>query len=103
MDKMQYVYIVKCSDDTLYTGYTNDLKKRIHMHNSGKGAKYTKHRTPLILLYYEVFEEKGDALRREYAIKKLTRVEKLELINRLNDTYCIDEITAINQSQQCEC
>lgn len=78
---MYYVYIVECSDKTLYTGYTNNLNKRIETHNKGKGAKYTKFRRPVQLVYYEEYETKNLALKREYSIKKLTRKEKLKLIS----------------------
>ena len=72
---MNYVYILKCRDGTLYTGYTNNLGKRLKAHNSEKGAKYTKGRTPVRLVYFE------KALHREYIIKKMKRKKKLELIN----------------------
>ena len=75
-----YVYIVECADGTLYSGWTNDLKKRIAAHNAGDGAKYTRSRRPVRLRYYETFEEKSKALRRECALKKLTRAEKIALI-----------------------
>ena len=75
-----YVYIVECADGTLYSGWTNDLKKRIAAHNAGDGAKYTRSRRPVKLRYYETFEEKSKALRRECALKKLTRAEKIALI-----------------------
>lgn len=78
-----FTYILKCSDDTLYTGYTNNIEKRIKMHNSGKGAKYTRGRTPVELVYYEVFDTKKEALKREYSIKKLHRNKKLEIINKV--------------------
>ena len=77
-----YVYIVRCSDQTLYTGWTNHLEKRIEAHNAGKGAKYTKARRPVELVYFETFEHKGDALKREYQIKQLKRSEKEKLILR---------------------
>ena len=72
--------MLKCSDGTLYTGWTNDLEKRVEAHNSGKGAKYTKARRPVELAYYEEFETKEQAMKREYAIKQLGRKEKQELI-----------------------
>ena len=72
--------MLKCSDGTLYTGWTNDLEKRVEAHNSGKGAKYTKARRPVELAYYEEFETKEHAMKREYAIKQLGRKEKQELI-----------------------
>lgn len=77
---MNYTYIVQCSDGTLYTGWTNDLTRRIQAHNQGKGAKYTKARRPVTLVYYEAFETKEEAMKREYAIKRLSRKEKEELI-----------------------
>lgn len=78
---MHYVYILCCSDNTLYTGWTTDLTKRLKTHNSGKGAKYTRCRLPVELAYYEEFEDKSSALKREYGIKQLSRAEKLKLIN----------------------
>ena len=77
---MNYTYIVKCSDKTFYTGWTNDLDKRIEMHNSGKGAKYTKARLPVELVYYEAFDTKEEAMSREWHIKRLSRSEKQKLI-----------------------
>ncbi|AGK99118.1 GIY-YIG nuclease family protein [Clostridium pasteurianum] len=77
---MNYVYILKCSDGTLYTGYTNDLKNRLMVHNSGKGAKYTRGRLPVEIVYSEAFETKSEATKREYYIKQLSRAEKLKLI-----------------------
>lgn len=76
----QYVYILMCSDDTLYTGWTTNLKHRVAVHNSGKGAKYTRSRRPVELVYYEEYDDKIEAQRRERAIKKLTRAEKETLI-----------------------
>ena len=72
---MNYTYIVQCSDSTYYTGWTNHLEARIQAHNAGKGAKYTKARRPLKLVYYETFETKSEALSREYQIKQLSRQE----------------------------
>lgn len=77
---MNYTYILKCSDGSLYTGWTNDLEKRIAAHNAGKGAKYTKSRRPVTLVYYEAFETKEEAMQREYRIKRLPRAEKEKLI-----------------------
>ncbi|MGL5575665.1 MAG: GIY-YIG nuclease family protein [Sarcina sp.] len=82
---MNYIYILKCADGTLYTGWTNNLEKRVTTHNKGKGAKYTRARLPVELVYSEVFESKVDAQKREYAIKKLKRSEKLKLISNLKD------------------
>lgn len=76
-----YVYILKCSDNTLYTGYTNDLDKRVKAHNEGKGAKYTRSRSPVVLVYHEVFDTKKEAMSREWHIKHdMTRDEKIKLI-----------------------
>ena len=77
---MNYTYILKCKDDSLYTGWTNDLKKRITSHNAGKGAKYTKARRPVELVYYEEFQTREEAMKREYANKQLSRKEKEALI-----------------------
>ena len=83
---MNYVYILRCSDETLYTGWTTSLERRLKAHNSGKGAKYTKARLPVEIVYYEEFEDKKEAMKREYAIKQLSRGEKLKLIgNFIND------------------
>ena len=75
-----FVYIVRCSDNSLYTGYTNNIEARINKHNAGKGAKYTKIRRPVVLVYQEMYESKSEALRREYEIKTFTRQRKLKLI-----------------------
>ena len=72
---MNYVYILKCCDNTLYTGWTTSLEKRLKTHNSGKGAKYTKSRLPVEIVYFEEFDNKIDAMKREYAIKQLSRKE----------------------------
>lgn len=77
---MNYTYIVQCADNTLYCGWTNHLEDRIKAHNSGAGAKYTKSRRPVVLVYYETFETKNEAMSREYFIKRLKRSEKLKLI-----------------------
>ena len=82
---MNYVYILKCSDNTLYTGWTTSLEKRLKAHNSGKGAKYTKPRLPVKIVYFEEFEDKKEAMKREYAIKQLSREEKLNLINEFSN------------------
>ena len=76
-----YTYIVKCSDETLYTGWTNNLKKRLEAHNSGKGAKYTKNRRPVELVYFEEYDTKQEPMKREYAIKQLSRQKKLAFIH----------------------
>ena len=79
---MNWVYIVECSDGTLYTGWTNNLEKRILAHNEGKGAKYTRSRTPVILRYFEKFETQSEARKRECQIKAMTRREKEMLIGQ---------------------
>ena len=81
---MNYVYILECGDNTLYTGWTNDLEKRINVHSSGKGAKYTRGRLPVKLVYFEKYNDKQIAMKREYAIKRLSREEKLKLIKDWN-------------------
>jgi putative endonuclease len=81
---MNYTYILKCGDGTLYCGWTNDLEKRVKAHNEGKGAKYTRARLPVTLVYYETFETSVEAQKREYQIKQMTRKEKLFLI-------CVDK------------
>ncbi len=80
VEKVNYTYIVRCSDGTLYTGWTNDLDKRVRDHNEGRGAKYTRSRRPVILAYYEEFPTKEEAMSREWAIKHMTRAKKEEMI-----------------------
>lgn len=77
---IHFVYILQCKDGTLYTGWTTNIKQRIIAHSEGRGAKRTRGRGPFTLVYLETFQNKGDALRREIAIKKLSREEKLTLI-----------------------
>ena len=77
---MWQVYILRCADGTLYTGSTNDVEKRLAAHNAGRGAKYTRARRPCARVYVEEAADKGAALRREAAIKRLTRTQKLRLI-----------------------
>ena len=79
---MHYVYILQCSDGSLYTGWTTDIKGRVRSHNMGKGAKYTRSRLPVELVYYEMFDIKNEALKRECSVKKLPRTQKIELITR---------------------
>ena len=76
---MNYTYILKCADGTLYTGWTNDIEKRLAAHNSGRGAKYTKSRLPVSLFYLEEHSDRKTAMRREVQIKKMTRSEKMTL------------------------
>ena len=80
MGKKDCVYILECNDGTLYTGWTNDIDKRFKAHNDGKGAKYTKGRRPLKLVYLEELETKSEALKRENEIKKMTKDKKRQLI-----------------------
>lgn len=80
MDR-HFCYILRCKDGSLYTGYTTDLDRRVDEHNtSSKGAKYTKSRRPCKLVYYEEFDSKSDAMKREAAIKKLSKKKKEELV-----------------------
>ncbi len=79
-EEPSYTYIVECGDGSLYTGWTNHLEQRMKSHNAGKGAKYTRSRLPVRLVHYEIFSTKRDAMKREYAIKKLDRKDKLLLI-----------------------
>ncbi len=84
---MCYIYILKCGDDTLYTGWTTDLERRLRCHNSGKGAKYTRCRLPVKIVYSEEFEDKSSALKRECEIKKISRDKKLLLIEQYNHIH----------------
>ena len=78
--KKCYTYMVRCSDHSLYTGWTNDLEQRIAAHNSGQGAKYTKSRRPCALVHSEAFDSKSEAMKREAEIKKLSKAQKEKLI-----------------------
>ena len=75
-----YAYIVECADGTYYCGYTNNLEKRIETHNRGKGAKYTKPRLPVVLVYFEEFDTKEEAMSREWHLKQLSHAQKQALI-----------------------
>ena len=77
---MNYVYLLQCADDTLYCGWTKDIDARLAAHNSGKGAKYTRSRLPVKLVYHEVYEDLQKALSREWHLKRLSREKKLKLI-----------------------
>ena len=77
------VYVLECADETLYTGYTTDVDRRVAEHDAGEGAKYTRGRTPVELVYVERFETRADALSREYEIKTLSRAEKDRLVGRV--------------------
>ena len=79
-----FVYMLRCADGTLYSGYTTDPNRRTAAHNNGRGAKYTRSRLPVELVYFESIETKSQALKREAALKKLTRTEKILLIEQSN-------------------
>ena len=81
MSTKHYAYLLKCSDDSLYAGYTTDIDRRENEHNKGVGSKYTRPRQPSTIVHYEVFDTRSEAQSREAAIKKLTRLEKEKLIN----------------------
>lgn len=89
---MNYTYLLRCADGTLYCGWTNHLEERVQVHNEGKGAKYTKSRRPVELVYYEVYQTKQEAMRREAAIKKLSRKEKLNLVQTVRTMKCNSQI-----------
>lgn len=84
--KDSYTYIVECGDGSLYTGWTKHLEERMKSHNKGTGAKYTRSRLPVRLVYYEVFATKQEAMKREYAIKQLAKRDKLILIENQSAT-----------------
>lgn len=86
MDKQPCVYILRCCDSSLYTGWTNDIEKRLFAHNSGCGAKYTRGRRPVTLVYLEELPDKSSALRREAAIKKMKRSQKEALIQTFSQS-----------------
>ncbi len=97
MEGTAYTYMVECGDGSLYTGWTNHLTKRIQNHNQGKGAKYTRSRLPVHLVYYEVFATRQEAMQRECAIKKLHHKDKLQLIGQLQKDKS-DMIRQINET-----
>ena len=84
---MNSCYILRCADGTLYTGWTNDLERRLKTHNAGKGGKYTRARLPVELVYYEQYPTKAEAMRREWRIKGMPRAEKLRLIEARREAY----------------
>ena len=89
MESIWYLYILRCKDDTLYTGITTDVEKRLEAHRSGRGAKYTRGRAPLELVYRETCGSHSDALKREHQIKALSREDKQKLIkNQGNPGDC---------------
>ena len=85
MEEKNYVYLLRCADDSLYCGWTTDLQHRVRAHKEGTGAKYTKSRRPVELVYYEIYDDRHEALSREWHIKHLSRKEKLELIKNQNN------------------
>lgn len=82
--KKHYAYMVRCSDNSIYSGYTTDPYRREKVHNTGKGAKYTRTRLPVKLVYFEEFDNKIDAMKREYAFKQYTHKEKEDIIKNGN-------------------
>ena len=84
-----YVYMLRCADGSLYTGWTNDMEKRLKAHQRGQGAKYTRSRGPVELVYSEELTDKSEALKREYVIKQLSHTEKLKLIDNLLKIFAI--------------
>lgn len=80
MSEIHYVYMVRCADGTLYTGWTTDIQRRLQAHNSGKGAKYTRSRCPVTLAHLECYDTRSEALKREAAIKKLNAAQKWALV-----------------------
>ena len=83
---MYFAYITRCADGTLYTGYTDDIARREAAHNSGRGAKYTRSRLPVKMVYHESFATRSEAMKRECAIKRLSREQKLKLISEHSNT-----------------
>ncbi|EDW5948376.1 MULTISPECIES: GIY-YIG nuclease family protein [Lysinibacillus] len=77
-----YFYVLECADQSLYAGYTNNVDRRVAVHNAGKGAKYTRARGPVQCIYVEEFDTKPEAMRAEYAFKQLTRTQKIKYIGR---------------------
>jgi len=95
LEEKAFVYLLRCNDNSLYCGWSSDLSKRLKVHNTGKGAKYTKTRLPVKLVYFEVYEDKIIAMKREYEIKQLTKLQKERLINGIEDIVCnLSGITA---------
>jgi putative endonuclease len=86
MENKHFIYILQCNDGTYYTGYTNNIEKRLQTHASGKGAKYTRGRLPVTLIYEKGFATKSEALKEEYKVKKLSRQQKQRLVERMKET-----------------
>lgn len=89
---MNYVYILECSDKTLYTGWTTNLNKRVKKHNNGNGAKYTRGRLPVKVKYFKKYSTRSEAMKREYAIKQLTKSKKKKLIKNFERSNSMDKI-----------
>ena len=85
LEEKAFVYLLRCNDNSLYCGWTSDIPKRIKAHNTGKGAKYTRAKLPVELVYFEVYADKVAAMQREYEIKQLTKLEKEILIDESED------------------
>ena len=85
-----YIYVLQCADDTLYTGYTTDVDRRVAEHAAGEGAKYTRGRTPVEVVHVEAFDSKSGALRREHEIKSMSRDRKESLIAESTDGFLFD-------------
>ena len=103
MDKTNYTYIIRCSDGTLYTGWTTDVERRVRTHNSGNGAKYTRSRLPVTLVYYETYPTKQEAMRREWEIKQLTREENHCLKDEEYKKALFQRIEAIQLLDMIDC
>lgn len=103
---ISYVYILKCSDGSFYTGYTNDLEKRLNAHNSGIASKYTSSRLPVVMVFSEACKDKSDALKKEYFIKTLNRSNKIKLINKnlslqgLYDDYLLKKLNSKKKKEK---
>ena len=82
---MNYVYLLRCSDGSLYCGWTSDLAARVASHNNGTGAKYTRSRLPVELVYFEEYEDRREAMSREWHIKRMRREEKLKLLEKTDE------------------
>ncbi len=100
---MNYVYILRCSDDTLYCGWTTDIDKRLSAHNSGHGAKYTRSRGSVILAYVEEYEDRHDALSREWHIKRMSREEKMRLVQRYEEAGTNSDSTVYVDDDHSDC
>lgn len=98
MEKKYYTYLLRCRDGSLYCGYTDDLNRRLKAHNEGKGAKYTRAHGPCELVYFEEYENKCDAMSREYEIKQLRKAEKEKLIMEKGD--CNDISKCMHDSKK---